>query len=222
MGRIFTLPIAVSNDICHDVILGRDCDILYALVNTAIEDIPQDVLVVQTRQQAAAESHCQQKNADASEELLTLHPDIIGDDFDFLQTNLSLPDTDTDPSSDPDFDALSQPNADSEALRRDQLNDPTLSEPWSSADQENSLYITKHGILHRQSADRLGEPIWQIVLPANRRQQVLDLTHSTPMVGHAVKYMDPSTSYDSNGFQPRQPLPQSRNGCLNSVQTSLR
>ena len=37
-----------------------------------------------------------------------------------------------------------------------------------------------------------------------------------------VKYMDPSTSYDSNGFQPRQPLPQSWNGWLNSAQTSLR
>ena len=159
---------AVSDDIRHDVILGRDCDILYALMKTAIEDIPQDVLVVQTRQQAAAESHCQQKNADASEELLALHPDIIGDDFDFPQKNLSLPDTDTDPSSDLDFDPLSQPNADSEALRRDQHNDPTLAELWSSADQENSPYITKHGILHRQSADRLGEPNWQIVLPANR------------------------------------------------------
>ena len=34
-----------------------------------------------------------------------------------------------------------------------------------------------------------------------------------------VKYMDPSTSYDSNGFQPRQPLPQSRNGCL--IRTDL-
>ena len=126
----------------------------------------------------------QKKNADASEELLALHPDIIGDDFDFPQTNLSLPDTDTDPSSDPDFDPLLQPNADSEALRRDQHNDPTLAELWSSADQENSPYITKHGILHRQSADRLGEPIWQIVLPANRRQRVLDLAHSTPMAGH--------------------------------------
>ena len=71
MGRIFTLPMAVSDDIRHDVILGRDCDILYALMKTAIEDIPQDVLVVQTRQQAAAESHCQQNNADASEELRT-------------------------------------------------------------------------------------------------------------------------------------------------------
>ena len=182
MGRIFTLPMTVSDDIRHDVILGRDCDILYALMKTAIENIPQDVLVVQTRQQAAAENHCQQQNADASEELLALHPDIIGDDF--LQTNLSLPDTSTDPSSDPDFDPLSQSNADSEALRRDQRNDPTLAEPWSSADQENSPYITKHGILHRQSADRLGEPIWQIVLPVNRRQQVLDLAHSTPMAGH--------------------------------------
>ena len=64
LGRIFTLPMAVSDDICHDVILGRDCDIFYALMKTAIEDIPQDVLVVQTRQQAAAESHCQQENAD--------------------------------------------------------------------------------------------------------------------------------------------------------------
>ena len=77
-----------------------------------------------------------------------------------------------------------QPNADFEALRRDQHNDSILAEPWSSADQENSPYITKHGILHRKSADWLGEPIWQIVLPANRCQQVLDLAHSTPIAGH--------------------------------------
>ena len=154
-------------------------NIVYAFMKTAIEDIPQDVLVVQTRQQAAAESHCQQQNADASKELLTLHPDIIGDDFDFPQTNLSLPDTDTDPSSDPDFDPLSQPNADSEALCRDQCNDPTL------ADQENSPYITKHGILPSSTICRsTGRTYLADRSPANRRQQVLDLAHSTPMAGH--------------------------------------
>ena len=78
LGRIFALPLAVSDDIRHDVILGRDCDILYALMKTAIKDIPQDVLVVQRRQQAAAESHCQQKNADASEELLALYRTSLG------------------------------------------------------------------------------------------------------------------------------------------------
>ena len=76
MGRIFTLPMAISNDIRHDVILVRDCDILYALMKTAIKDIPQDVLVVQTRQQGAAESHCQQQNADASEELFALQTSL--------------------------------------------------------------------------------------------------------------------------------------------------
>ena len=47
----FDMKMAISNDISHDVILGRDCPKLYDLMTNAITEIPQEILAVQTRQQ---------------------------------------------------------------------------------------------------------------------------------------------------------------------------
>ena len=47
----FDMKMAISNDISHDVILGRGCPKLYDLMTNAITEIPQEILAVQTSQQ---------------------------------------------------------------------------------------------------------------------------------------------------------------------------
>ena len=51
-GSKFDMKMAISNDISHDVILGRDCPKLYDLMTNAITEIPQEIMDVQTRQQS--------------------------------------------------------------------------------------------------------------------------------------------------------------------------
>ena len=61
----YDMKMAISNDISHDVILGRDFPKLYDLMTNTITDIPQEILAVQTRQQSTVEHHSQQTNEEA-------------------------------------------------------------------------------------------------------------------------------------------------------------
>ena len=86
------MKMAISNDISHDVILGRDCPKLYDLMTNAITEIAQEILAVQTRQQSTVEHQSQQTNKEAQQtsDNQTRPFQQIGIDFDFPQSNLSL------------------------------------------------------------------------------------------------------------------------------------
>ena len=88
----FDMKMAISNQISHDVILRRDCPKLYDLMTNAITEIPQEILVVQTRQQSAVKHQKQQINEKAQQtsDSQTRTFQQIGKDFDFPQSNLSL------------------------------------------------------------------------------------------------------------------------------------
>ncbi len=66
----------------------------------------------------------------------------------------------------------------------DQKADRTLANLWKATDLEDTEYVVHNQVLHRQTTDQMGEQRFQIVLPSNRYDQVIKLTHATLMAGH--------------------------------------
>ena len=51
------------------------------------------------------------------------------------------------------------------------------------ADTEGSQFTGVSDFLHRKTTDQNGRPYLQIVLPADRRAEIIKIAHSTPMAG---------------------------------------
>ena len=169
----FDMKMAISNDISHDVILGRDCPKSYDLMTNAITEIPQEILAVQTRKQSKVEDQSQQTNDEAQQ---TSDSQIrpfqqIRNDFDFPQSNLSLQAQHTDMAEEDEPPLEADDNVIS--LMNDQKADPTLATLWKATELEDTEYVVHNQILHRQTTDQMGEQRFQIVLPSNRRDQVI-------------------------------------------------
>ncbi len=75
-------------------------------------------------------------------------------------------------------------NSDREVLSTQQLRDPTLTDIRKRADQSIDGYCYYNGMLAHESTDELGELCRKIVLPKERRNQVLLLAHSVLGSGH--------------------------------------
>ena len=60
--------------------------------------------------------------------------------------------------------------------RRDQKSDRSLINCWSLADRQKAGYYVRDGILYR-NYKYLGQEYEQLVLPVNRRQEVMRLAH---------------------------------------------
>ena len=183
---------AISNDFSHDVILGRDCPKLYDLMTNAITEIPQEILAVQTRQQSTVEHQSQQANEEAQQisDSQTRPFQIIGNDFDFPQSNLSLQAQQTDMAEEDEPPLEADDNVIS--LMNDQKADPTLPTLWKATELEDTEYVVHNQVLHRQTTDQMGEQRFQIVLPSNRCDEVIKLTH-TPH-----QWQDMSAQYEPN------------------------
>ena len=167
-----------------DLLLGRNCDNFSDILMTA-EDPTQSFQVTTRHQQAES----RQEDDTLTEQLekgIEPNPlaDMLGENFDFPQTNLSLQDTDQIHEVADDFDR--------QFLAKDQKTDPSLAELWQTADTEGSQFTVVSDILHRKTTDQNGRPYLQIVLPADRRAEIIKIAHSTPMAGHlggkATKY----------------------------------
>jgi len=66
--------------------------------------------------------------------------------------------------------------ASAEILRRDQKSDRSLIHCWSLADRQRTGYYVRDGVLYR-NYKYLGQEYEQLVLPVNRRQEVMRLAH---------------------------------------------
>jgi len=66
--------------------------------------------------------------------------------------------------------------ASAEILRRDQRSDRSLIHCWSLADRQKAGYYVRDGVLYR-NYKYLGQEYEQLVLPVNRRQEVIKLAH---------------------------------------------
>lgn len=72
---------------------------------------------------------------------------------------------------------------DAAALMEEQRNDPTLARAWKDAKEGKGGMIVVEGLLYHQ--DRvLGQPLKQLVLPTERRADVLGLAHESYWGGH--------------------------------------
>jgi hypothetical protein len=70
--------------------------------------------------------------------------------------------------------------ADADVLRSEQLSDDTLKPCWAMAEQAKGGFFIRGGLLyHEEKVESIGEKCVQLVLPACRRQCVLELAHST-------------------------------------------
>jgi len=73
-------------------------------------------------------------------------------------------------------DISDQRKASAEILRRDQRSDRSLIHCWSLADRQKAGYYVREGVLYR-NYKYLGQDYEQLVLPVNRRQEVMKLAH---------------------------------------------
>ena len=102
---------------------------------------------------------------------------MLGEDYNFEQTNHSVRPIEQ------NSDLATQ--TDRDKLEKDQKDDPTLTDLWQQANgTENCEYTVISCILHKQTRDQNKQPYTRIVLPTNRRQEVIRLAHSTLMAGH--------------------------------------
>ena len=67
--------------------------------------------------------------------------------------------------------------ASAEILRRDQRSDRSLIHCWSLADRNKAGYYVRDGVLYR-NYKYLGQDYEQLVLPVNRRFEVMKLAHA--------------------------------------------
>ena len=87
------------------------------------------------------------------------------------------------------------------ALMNDQKADPTLATLQKATELEDTEYVVHNQVLHRQTTDQMGEQQFQIVLPSNRRDQVIEVAHATPMAGH-VGTVRTKNKFMKNFFWP--------------------
>ena len=74
-------------------------------------------------------------------------------------------------------------NLNDPALGEAQKQDESLKPLWLQADKD-SVHVTKEGVLHRLTKDKLRNVATQLVMPTPLRAKVIELGHSTPVAGH--------------------------------------
>ena len=149
-------------------------------------DDPQDVLAVKTHAQTdkdAAQDKLDQAEQESDGLEASPLDELISPLYDFPQSNRSLQADPEVTSNDQTVEELTdQTNA--AALASDQRSDETLRPLWEMVDRTDSPYVTDNGVLHRKTTDQSGNPYLQLVLPQTRRQQALQVAHSSPLAGH--------------------------------------
>ena len=133
LGEENQTEIAVSDDICHDVLLGLNCQLLFKLLHAATDDnIPVTLAV--TRQQ-------QEENPSAEleteKEKFQLLEQLVNEQYDYPQTNLSL--------QNPDLEKEQQSKR--QILSTAQLTNPILAKIIEAAKDEDSPFVWEKQIL---------------------------------------------------------------------------
>ena len=69
-------------------------------------------------------------------------------------------------------------------LGEEQKSDSTLSKLWQKGENKEKGYTFDNGILVHHTSDGVDDLVVRVVLPVNRRQQVLEMGHSSSIAGH--------------------------------------
>ena len=129
----------------------------------------------------------------------------LGTSYDFPQTNLATRDENSNPAPDNcqqlqeseeeiNIDSLEESSEMEEDDLSKELNvkelkeylhqDSNLQQQREETEGEDPEFCVEEGVLHRHIHDHLGNSILQIVLPNNRRQEVIKIVHSVPKAGY--------------------------------------
>ena len=88
----------------------------------------------------------------------------------------------------PEFDKVEIPlpdiGGDSSKLSEEQKVDSTLSNLWQKAEKSEKGYSFEHGVLVHHTSDGVDDLVVRVVVPVSRRQQVLQMGHSSSIAGH--------------------------------------
>ena len=135
---------AVSDDICHDVLLGLNCSLLFKLLHAATDDNTLETLEV-TRQQQEEDPSAELE----TEKKFQMLEELVSEQYDNPKTNLSL--------QNPDLEKEQQSMRQIHATA--QLTDPKLAKINEAAKEEDSPFVWEKQILQRQTVDQTGCPI---------------------------------------------------------------
>ena len=84
-------------------------------------------------------------------------------------------------------DVESDTVSDKNRLEQDQKHDPTLKNLFTKAKDGDTEFVVRDNILYRQTKDKHKHLKLQVVLPQNRREDVIKTAHFSPMSGHPGK-----------------------------------
>ena len=88
----------------------------------------------------------------------------------------------------PEIDKVELPlpdiGCDSVKLAEEQKEDSTLSKLWLNGEKGEKGYTFDHGVLVHHTSDGVDDQVVRVVVPASRRQQVLQMGHSSSIAGH--------------------------------------
>ena len=66
----------------------------------------------------------------------------------------------------------------------EQPNDPTLQNIWKETGTGDSRHVYADGLLYRLSSDQLGNDVQQLIIPKQRQNMAIHLSHIVPILGH--------------------------------------
>ena len=69
-------------------------------------------------------------------------------------------------------------------LGEEQKSDSTLNVLWMQGEKAEKGYTFEHGVLVHHTSDGVDDLVVRVVVPVNRRQQVLQMGHSSSIAGH--------------------------------------
>ncbi len=178
------VPMAISNTLPQVILLGKNCPLLYQLIQAAIVECPDSVAhtnkpvrvsMIETRQQTHEDTTQQQDQL----------ADMLDSGFPSEGlVDLLNGDIETKEQEENEELVRLKEQEDAIALSQEQAEDETLHKLWQETSEDTSEYVVIDKVLHRQTMDQLGAPRFQIVVPSCRRLQVLRLAHTSPMAGH--------------------------------------
>ena len=88
----------------------------------------------------------------------------------------------------PEIDSVELPlpdmGGDVAKLGEEQKSDSTLNVVWKQGEKAEKGYTFEHGVLVHHTSDGVDDLVVRVVVPVNRRQQVLQMGHSSSIAGH--------------------------------------
>ena len=162
------VPMAISNTLPQDILLGKNCPLLYQLIQAAIVECPDSVAQTQKPARVSMIETRQQTHEDTTQQ-----QDQVADMLDSGFPSKGLVDLlngDIETKEQEENEELVRlkEQEDAIALSQEQAEDETLHKLWQETTEDTSEYVVIDKVLHRPTTDQLGAPRFQIVVPTCR------------------------------------------------------